>query len=872
MKKTTLFFVSALILLIVLFAFDFFTPQGFAHGTLYLAPLLLAWKSRSSRCLIFVTLAALVFTLLGLIIHAPNYSEPHFFYPLAEHAVTMILLAAFAFFLHRKMKQEAWHLLQKEAMDAASSGFLIVNRVGTVEYGNPAFSRFCRQLKNDVAGMNIDLIPCLENKETIQRVMVEGRAWDGEVSCCNETCHRRFARLSIRPIHESDRHDQHAVLIFDDITHLKDLQTQLQDTQQEMETLLDTLTIGIISLDNRLHFEFINRMAEQLLQKNNEEVRGRLIWEAFPEGRGSRFEECYRQALETQQPVELTEYYAPLKTWFYVKAIPTPSGLAIFFYDVTREQESLRALEASEQAYRNQSRLLSAVLDGLDEGILVLNRWAQVTLVNNYAVRFFSDQLKDMPIEQWPERLGIYLEDQQSIYETVNLPPLRALSGEFVQKQQIYIRNAWMPQGAHLLFSARPLRDDQQEVIGSVSWFRDISRELEIEEREKQIENSLRQSQKMEAIGKLTGGVAHDFNNLLTVIMGNASLLTMKLEENSKPYQLTQMIQTAAERGSLLTQRLLAFSRKQPLRPGSTQINQLIEGMYRLLTRTLGENIEIEFKPADDLWLALIDSAQLETAILNLALNARDAMPGGGQLTIETANTQLDERHAAMHDELAPGEYVMVAISDTGLGMKADVMEQAFEPFFTTKKVGKGSGLGLSMVYGFVKQSKGHIKIYSEPDQGTTIRLYFPKDAGEDEDTSQETASLQETPRGHGERVLVVEDDEMVRHYTSEALVQLNYQIYEAAQAQEALQRLAEHSIDLLFTDIVMPGGMNGKELADEARKRNPGIRVLFTSGYTENAIIHHGRLDSDVYLLSKPFSKEELAHKVRLALNQSSS
>ncbi len=377
----------------------------------------------------------------------------------------------------------------------------------------------------------------------------------------------------------------------------------------------------------------------------------------------------------------------------------------------------------------------------------------------------------------------------------------------------------------------------------------------------------LRQSQKMEAVGQLTGGIAHDFNNLLTVILGNADLLRDSLKHDRDLHGIADLTLRAAERGAELTNRLLAFGRRQALDPAPTDINKLIAAMEKLLRRTLGEHVEIEMVQSGGLWKAMVDSGQLESAILNLCLNARDAMGIGGRLTIETANTRLDAAYAAGQPELEPGQYVMVAVSDTGAGMDAQTLERAFEPFFTTKDVGKGSGLGLSMVYGFVKQSKGHVRIYSEQGQGTTVKLYLPRAYG---DRAEEDEAVGGAARNGHEKILLVEDDDLVRSHVSAQLAGLGYEVVAVENGPDALDALRRDvGIDLLFTDIVMPGGINGRQLADEAKKLRPSMPVLFTSGYTENAIVHHGRLDPGVHLLQKPYRRQELAAKIREVLDR---
>ena len=377
-------------------------------------------------------------------------------------------------------------------------------------------------------------------------------------------------------------------------------------------------------------------------------------------------------------------------------------------------------------------------------------------------------------------------------------------------------------------------------------------------------EDRIRQSEKMEAVGQLTGGIAHDFNNILTVITGTIEILADAVKGEPQLAAITRMIDEAATRGADLTQHLLAFARKQPLEPRETDINTLIIDTAKLLQRTLGAHVEIESVFESEACPAIVDPNQLATAILNLALNARDAMPNGGKLIIETRSVVLDENYANVHSDVPPGRYAMIAVSDTGTGIPASILDKVFNPFFTSKGPGKGTGLGLSMVYGFVKQSAGHIMIYSEEGHGTTIKMYLPPATGIS--LASETSLAPALEGGH-ETILVVEDDKLVRDFVLTQLHSLGYVTLDAANAAEALAIAnAGHPFDLLFTDVIMPG-FNGRQLADAIAKVKPGLKVLFTSGYTENAIIHHGRLDEGVLLLAKPYRKSDMAMMIRKAL-----
>jgi signal transduction histidine kinase/DNA-binding response OmpR family regulator len=386
----------------------------------------------------------------------------------------------------------------------------------------------------------------------------------------------------------------------------------------------------------------------------------------------------------------------------------------------------------------------------------------------------------------------------------------------------------------------------------------------EVAEREK-IEQALRQAQKMEAVGKLTGGVAHDFNNLLQVIGGNLQLLGKDVAGNEKAERRLANALSGVSRGAKLAAQLLAFGRRQPLAPKVVNLGRFVRGLDDLLRRALGDGIEIETVVSGGLWNSLVDPTQVENALLNLAINARDAMDAHGRLTVEAGNAMLDDAYALHHPDVTPGQYVMLAVTDTGCGIPPEIMEQVFEPFFTTKPEGQGTGLGLSMVYGFVKQSNGHIKIYSEPGQGTTVRIYLPR-VRDAEDIATEIDAGPIT--GGTETVLVVEDDDEVRGTVVEMLSDLGYRVLRARDAQSALVIVESGiPIDLLFTDVVMPGPLRSPELARKTRERLPEVAVLFTSGYTDNAIVHGGRLDKGIELLSKPYTREALARKIRHVL-----
>jgi signal transduction histidine kinase/CheY-like chemotaxis protein len=498
------------------------------------------------------------------------------------------------------------------------------------------------------------------------------------------------------------------------------------------------------------------------------------------------------------------------------------------------------SLDLSERARANEAAILQATLDTVRDGVAYFTSDGLLCAFN---AGFF--QLLDLP-------------DSLARKSVTRLAHLQAAA-----KEQTILSPPDTGQGPlearHMVWGGRELDVYKAFVAtgGFLIGLSDVTARM-------RAEGMVRQSQKMEAIGQLTGGVAHDFNNLLQIISANLDLAVSSDEakNNSRLGQRLQNAMGAVSRGSRLTGQLLAFARRQALDPRSVDLGRVIRDMADLLRRTLGENIQVESVIAGGLWNTLIDPTQLENAILNLAINARDAMPEGGKLTLEVANAHLDDAYAAQYSDVNPGQYVMLAVSDTGAGMTPDIMARVFEPFFTTKPEGKGTGLGLAQAYGFVKQSGGHIKIYSEVGEGTTVKLYLPR-TRRAQDAADVISSL--PIEGGSERILVVEDDEGVRAAVVDMLTALGYAVQRAENAEAALRLLESGAkVDLLFTDVVMPGAISTREFTRRAQAMFPNLLVLYTSGYTQNAIVHNGKLDDDAFLLSKPYRKDELARKLR--------
>ncbi|WP_019143158.1 hybrid sensor histidine kinase/response regulator [Noviherbaspirillum massiliense] len=451
------------------------------------------------------------------------------------------------------------------------------------------------------------------------------------------------------------------------------------------------------------------------------------------------------------------------------------------------------------------------------------------------------------------------------LVEPDHLPQLRQVlerlsAGDPVERVDLPLRHK--ASGYRWLSMAIRPEGDALYIVG-----RDITEERKQAEVVRKMEDALRQAQKMDAIGKLTGGVAHDFNNILQVIAGNLELMRLEFAGDARAGHRLQQARFAVDRGAKLASQLLSFARRQPLQPVPTNLGRVVRELDDLLRRALGASVEIETIVAGGLWTVSLDRNQLENALLNLAVNARDAMNGEGKLTIELGNAVLDENYAQQHPDVDPGQYVMLAVSDTGSGIPPEVAEQIFEPFFTTKPEGKGTGLGLSMVHGFVKQSGGHIKVYSEVGLGTTFRIYLPRVL---ESEAREPDVRGKPADGGAETILIVEDDQAVQATTVEMLSSLGYKVLKAVDGQSALSILQSGiQIDLLFTDVVMPGPLRSTDLARKAQAILPDIAVLFTSGYTQSAIVHGGRLDAGVELISKPYRREDLARKVRHVLDK---
>ena len=600
-------------------------------------------------------------------------------------------------------------------------------------------------------------------------------------------------------------------------------------------------------------------------------VVGQKVREMVP-GEADGWVELYGGVLRTGQPIRFERELIATSRYLELAAFRVEPAsrkqVAVLFQDITArkrtEQELQRlneTLEARVVAAIAERNVFADIVEGTDAFVQVVDPNFRWLAINGASAREFHRIYGILP--KVGDNMLELLEGQPEHRDAVRAVWSRALAGEaFVE-----IAEFGQPGRSRRFYEMRfnCLRDGNGQLLGAYQFSYDVTDRLKEQERLREAEEALRQSQKMEAVGQLTGGIAHDFNNLLTGIIGSLELLQARLGQGrvNDIDRYVTAAQGAAKRAAALTHRLLAFSRRQTLDPRPTDLNRLVMGMEELIRRTVGPEIALEVVAAGGLWPTLIDASQLENALLNLCINARDAMPGGGRLTIETANRWLDE-HGAGERDLEPGQYVSLCVTDTGAGMTAEVIERAFDPFFTTKPIGQGTGLGLSMVYGFVRQSGGQVRNYSEVGQGTTMCLYLPRHYAKEADKPSASATRTSTRPQASHTILIVDDEPSIRMLLTDALEEIGFNVLEAHDGPTGLNILqSDATIDLLVTDVGLPGGMNGRQLADAARTTQPALKVLFITGYAENAIIGNGQLAPDMQVLTKPFVVETLASRV---------
>jgi len=614
--------------------------------------------------------------------------------------------------------------------------------------------------------------------------------------------------------------------------------------------ILASISDGIVALDNEWRLVYANAAAQRIWGRDLTPLIGKSLHDVLDIRPDNPFRLAYMISKNNGEPIAFTGYSEIFAAWVDVRGYPHPGGYTILFRAAAPDRPGVGRTLESERERETALSINQRIFDTSLDLILVVDRRGNFIRVSPSSLAILGYAPDEM--------IG------RNAQEFLHPDDLESTRGNMRQARHGRLKRNFECRYLHRDGHPVPLAwtgiwsepDGQYFFIG-----RDMAERVALE-------SQLRQAQKMEAVGQLTGGVAHDFNNILTVIIGMTELLSDELAGNAQLKPIVDAIDEAATRGAELTRRMLAFARKQPLQARALDLNDVVSRSVKLLERILGEHIAVKPVLASNLWKALADPSQLEDTILNLAVNARDAMPKGGQLVIDTGNAVLDEQYAAHNVEVTPGEYVAVSITDSGAGMPPEILERVFEPFFTTKAAGQGTGLGLSMVYGFVKQSRGHVKIYSEVGHGTRITVYLPRAVEAAREAAQSASPVRADLAGH-ETILVVEDSNAVRRVAVKILQGLGYQVREAEDGPSALAILKQPgNIDLLFTDLIMPHGIDGQELLRRARALRPGLKALFTSGYSEQFIKGRGPTEEGVALLSKPYRTQKLAEAVRAALD----
>jgi len=860
---------ATVVSLMVVLACEWFTPLGFAHGLLYVPVLMIAASSRDVRLVRAAGLASVLLIGLGVLVSPPAPpSTP------AELVMMNRIGSAFAVLIAMQLavglvgalaRAEARRLEQERlAHQLADQNRLL--RIGGVAGSLGAWSlkltdshvewsdEICR-----ILGVPSGHRPSLEEaigfypEESAGRIrgllahcVADGTPFDLELAIVDVQGERHWVRV----IGHAVRDDGGAITAVEgalqDLTEQQRMRERLRDSESRFLELAEAMPLIVWTAQPNGQLDFISAAFDRYpgTRPGSDGLGAHWQEAVHPDDRPLAINawrravqsgEDYSQEFRLRQRDDSYRWYLSRATAAHDAegAVHRWYGSAIDIHDNREMREEARRL----------TQRLTSTLESISDAFFLVD--------GNWRLLYINSRAEQLLQRHRSELLG------RSLWEAFPDSATEQFGAEYrkaaTTRRAVSFTSYFPPLERWFDTHAYPTEE------GLAVYIQDVTRRLELEKQ-------LRRTQRLESIGQLTGGIAHDFNNLLTVILGNADLLSDSLARQDDLRGLADMISSAAQRGADLTQRLLAFARRQALEPRATDVGALLSGMSTLLRRALGEPVSIELRPADGLWPAMVDPAQLESAVLNLCLNARDAMEGGGQLSIAANNEHLAEGRFSTYPDFEPGDYVHIAITDTGCGISGDALPHVFEPFYTTKGTDKGTGLGLSMVYGFVRQSRGHVDIESELGVGTTVHMYLPRS---DSQSQPPPAAEVGAAPGGSESILLVEDDQLVRRFAHGQLLALGYRVIETSNGAEALEVLqGPEEIDLLFTDVLMPGGMDGRALADAAARLRPGLKVLYTSGYSEATIVHDGRLDAGLLLLHKPYRRDDLARQVRTALN----
>ena len=754
----------------------------------------------------------------------------------------------------------------RAVVETAVDGVILIDAGGKVLKFNPACEKLFGYRSSEVIGQNVKmLMPGRYRQEHDHYLDNYARTGERKIIGIGREVLGQRKDGSVFPMELSvgeAREDDGSIFvgIIHDLTARERSERALRESAARLRAVVDTAVDGVILIDARGRILMFNPACERLFQYRLDEVIHENVRLLMPASYQVEHDGYIRNYLETGE----RKIIGIGRDVVGQRKDGTTFPMNLSVGEAKQDGESifvgiihdLTARVRAEQVIRETSARINAVVQTAVDGVIWIDAAGCIQMFNPACEKLFGYSAEEVFGHNVKMLMPAPYRDEHDRYldnfRRTGVKKIIGIGREVTGRRK---DGSTFPMD----LSVGEARLDGESIF--VGIIHDLTGR-------KRTEEQLVQAQKMEMVGQLSGGIAHDFNNLLTVIVGNAEFLGEELKPRQDLLQLADEIARAGNRGAELTQRLLAFSRRQMLNPVEMNCNRLLDGMHKMLRRTLREDIEIRANFDPDLALAFADPSQLESAVLNLALNAQDAMVAGGRLTITTANASLDDHYQRLHPEVSPGEYVMVAVTDDGEGMPSDVIDHVFEPFFTTKEVGKGSGLGLSMIYGFVKQSSGHVSIYSEPGLGTTVRIYLPQVLTKRPPTPEEVQVDEASLPNGTETVLVVEDDPFVRSYAAGRLQSLGYSVVAAVDGRDALEKLrTDVHIDLLFTDIVMPGGINGWELAELAGTIRPGLPVLLTSGYALETLVKHERHREGSIILTKPYRKADLARRLREAL-----